>query len=238
MQTQRDHLRVTEPPRAAGPARPYERCAPVYDRIFGAVLQPGRLALAQAVRDLAPATILEVGVGTGLMLAGYPASARVVGLDLSGNMLRRARRRADALPGRHITLHRMDAQHMRLASASFDCVTLPYVLSVTPDPARLVGEVRRVCRPGGTIFILNHFSGSRFWWAMERVLSPFADRVGFRSDFGFDEQVLAHDWTVESVQPVNLVGLSRLVRVRNVARSRPAGAERAAQDHGRPAGIG
>jgi phosphatidylethanolamine/phosphatidyl-N-methylethanolamine N-methyltransferase len=228
----RDELSMTSPPRPAGPALAYERCAPVYDRVFGAILEPGRLALAQAVRDEAPATILEVGVGTGLMLAGYPPQARVVGIDVSENMLRRARQRADALPGRHIVLHTMDAEHMRLADARFGCVTLPYVLSVTPDPARLVGEVRRVCRPGGTIFILNHFSGSRFWWAMERAVSPFADRVGFRSDFGFEEQALAHDWTVESVQSVNLLGLSRLVRVRNVPRSPSSDAGLAPQDNG------
>lgn len=218
METPRDDVRVTPTPRLNGAARPYERYASVYDRIFGAVLEPGRRALAQAVRELAPASVLEVGVGTGLTLSGYPAQTRVVGIDLSESMLRLARQRSVALPDRRIELHRMDAERMRFDSDSFDCVTLPYVLSVTAQPARLVKEVRRVCRPGGTIFILNHFSGSRFWWALERSVRPFADRVGFRSDFSYEAHVLAHDWQVESVQVVNLLKLSKLVRVRNSAR--------------------
>ena len=49
--------------------RAYRRYAPVYDRIFGGVLNPGRRALAEAVTALQPASLLEVGVGTGLMLS-------------------------------------------------------------------------------------------------------------------------------------------------------------------------
>jgi phosphatidylethanolamine/phosphatidyl-N-methylethanolamine N-methyltransferase len=110
----------------------------------------------------------------------------------------------------------MDGESLAFPDNTFDCVTLPYVLSVTPDPARLVAEVRRVCRKGGVIFILNHFTGSRFWWALERMVRPMADRIGFRSDFDFDEQVLKHDWDVQAVKEVNLLGLSKLVTIRNV----------------------
>jgi phosphatidylethanolamine/phosphatidyl-N-methylethanolamine N-methyltransferase len=139
----------------------------------------------------------------------------VIGIDVSRQMLERARWRAAQLPGRDIHLLLMNAEHMEFGDDSFDCVTVPYVLSVTPNPARLVQEVRRVCRAGGTILILNHFSGSRFWWLMERAVRSMADRIGFRSDFSFEEHILAHGWQVESVQPVNLFGLSRLVVLRN-----------------------
>jgi phosphatidylethanolamine/phosphatidyl-N-methylethanolamine N-methyltransferase len=200
--------------------------APLYDLMFGAVLQPGRRALAQAVRGLQPARLLEVGVGTGLALSLYPARTQVVGVDLSPQMLARARRRAAALPGHHIELRLMNAERMDFPDASFDCVTLPYVLSVTPSPARLVAEVRRVCKPGGRILVLNHFSGSRFWWATERALRSVADRVGFRSDFRYEDHVLVHDWEVLSSRPVNLFALSRLVEIRNRAISTPAAAAR------------
>jgi phosphatidylethanolamine/phosphatidyl-N-methylethanolamine N-methyltransferase len=93
---------------------------------------------------------------------------------------------------------------------------MPYVLSVTPNPARLVAEARRVCRKGGTIFVLNHFSGSRFWWLLERAVRPIASRIGFRSDFSFEEQILKYDWEIGEVSSVNLMGLSRLVEIRNV----------------------
>jgi phosphatidylethanolamine/phosphatidyl-N-methylethanolamine N-methyltransferase len=193
--------------------RAYGGMAPLYDLMFGAVLQPGRRALAQKVRELQPARLLEVGVGTGLQLALYPPRTEVVGVDLSPQMLARARRRAAALPERRIDLRLMNAERMDFPDASFDCVALPYVLSVTPSPARLVAEVRRVCKPQGRILVLNHFSGSRFWWATERALRSVADRVGFRSDFRYEDHVLAHDWQVLSVRPVNLFHLSRLVEI-------------------------
>jgi phosphatidylethanolamine/phosphatidyl-N-methylethanolamine N-methyltransferase len=193
----------------------YRRYAPWYDWLFGRILEPGRRALARRVTTLAPERILEVGVGTGLMLARYPREAEVVGVDISAEMIRRAQARATQLPGRRIHLLVLDAETMPFPDGSFDCVTLPYVLSVTPRPEQLVQELRRVCRPGGTIFILNHFSGGRFWWFMERAVRSLADKVGFRSDFRLEDQVLKYDWTVVSVQSVNFMGLSKLVEIRN-----------------------
>jgi phosphatidylethanolamine/phosphatidyl-N-methylethanolamine N-methyltransferase len=211
-----------ESPASAGPTpqavvRAYGRFAPLYDRVFGAVLEPGRRAMTQAACALQPRSVLEVGVGTGLTLAGYPREAKVTGIDLSPAMLARAMQRAAAMPERDITLALMNAERMSFADHSFDCVTVPYVLSVTPDPARLVQEMRRVCKPGGHILIVNHFSGSRFWWLMERAVRRLADRIGFRSDFSYEEHILGHDWQVESVRPVNLFQLSRLVVLRNSA---------------------
>ncbi len=202
-------------PTEAGVVRTYDRFAPLYDRIFGRVLEPGRKLLAEALSALSPASALEVGVGTGLTLAGYPASTRLVGIDFSPDMLGRAQRRAAALAGRDITLHVMNAERMDFPDNSFDCVTLPYVLSVTPNPPRLVHEIRRVCKPDGIIIILNHFSGSGFWWLMERAVRSAAEHVGFRSDFDYEKHILAHDWEVVSAQKVNLFGLSRLVVMRN-----------------------
>lgn len=200
---------------SASVRRAYRIYAPLYDRLFGAVLEPGRRAMAAAVRVLGHGSVLEVGVGTGLTLAHYSAQASVTGIDLSAEMLAIARQRAERLAGRSFDLRQMDAEAMEFADGSFECVTLPYVLSVTPDPERLVAEVRRVCRKGGTILVLNHFSGSRSWWLLERALRSVADRIGFRSDFSLAEQVLRHDWEVRSVRKVNLAGLSTLIEIRN-----------------------
>lgn len=194
----------------------YRFYAPLYDSLFGAVLEPGRRALTDAVCAMRPASILEVGVGTGLTLARYPATSSVVGIDISNEMLDIARERAERdLLGRNIHLTAMNAEAMDFPDACFDCVAIPYVLSVTPHPERLVAEIRRVCRPGGTILILNHFSGSRVWWFLERAVRSLANRIGFRSDFCFDEQILKYDWEIQSVRKVNLFGLSRLVTIRN-----------------------
>lgn len=193
----------------------YRFYAPLYDSLFGAALEPGRRALTDAVCAMLPASILEVGVGTGLTLERYPANASVVGIDISDDMLDIARERAKRLPGRSIHLAAMNAESMDFPDASFDCVAIPYVLSVTPHPERLVAEIRRVCRKDGMILILNHFSGSRLWWFLERAVRPLANRIGFRSDFCFDEQILRYDWQVQTVKRVNLLGLSRLVMIRN-----------------------
>lgn len=195
--------------------RAYRRYAPVYDWLFGAVYEPGRRALGRAVCALAPGNLLEAGVGTGLVLPYYPASAAVTGIDLSEDMIGVARRRKVRLNGRRIDLRTMNAEAMEFPDAAFDCVTLPYVLSVTPDPERLCAEIRRVCRKGGTILILNHFSGSRRWRLVEQALRAAAQSIGFRADLSFEEQILGRDWRVRSVTAVNPGGLSRLVEIEN-----------------------
>jgi phosphatidylethanolamine/phosphatidyl-N-methylethanolamine N-methyltransferase len=116
---------------------------------------------------------------------------------------------------RNIRLVAMNAEAMDFPDGSFDCIAIPYVLSVTPEPQKLIAEIRRVCRKGGTILILNHFSGSPFWWLLEHAVKSLADHIGFRSDFCFDEQILKHDWEIQSVRKVNFFGLSTLVVIRN-----------------------
>lgn len=194
----------------------YRRYAPIYDLLFGAVLGPGRKRMARIVNQLNPEKLLEVGVGTGLALSLYPRATQITGIDLSPEMLKRAESQVKKMPEKMVSLHIMNAEELGFADDSFDCVTAPYVLSVTPNPDRLVAELRRVCKPGGHIVIVNHFSGNSFWWLLERVVKPLADRIGFRSDFDYSRHILSHDWKVERVEVVNLFGLSRLIVIRNV----------------------
>jgi len=194
----------------------YRRYAPVYDLLFGAVLGPGRLAMRQLVARLAPERILEVGVGTGLALSHYPVQAKISGIDVSEEMLAVARQRLSPADAQRIELRTMDAEVMEFADGAFDCVTLPYVLSVTPNPERLVAEVRRVCRPGGHIVIVNHFSGQQPWRLLESLFRPLGGWLGFRTEFSLEHHVLRHDWDVVSVEPTNLLALSRIIHIRNV----------------------
>ena len=193
----------------------YGRYAPIYDLVFGAVLEPGRRKLADEVGRLVPATLLEIGVGTGLVLERYPEATAITGIDISPAMLEHAQQVVARLPGRSIDLHEMDAEYLAFADNSFDVVTVPYVLSVTPDPARLASELRRVCKPSGHILIVNHFSGQRGWRTLERLVRSVADRIGFRSEFDFDRHIPHPDWTIVRVEAVNLFSLSRLVVLRN-----------------------
>jgi phosphatidylethanolamine/phosphatidyl-N-methylethanolamine N-methyltransferase len=109
----------------------------------------------------------------------------------------------------------MDAENMSFPNDSFDCVVLPYVLSVTPSPEKLINEVRRVCKPGAHIIIVNHFSGSGFWWFLEKTVKNIAERIGFRSEFSYEQNILVYDWNIIKVQSVNLFGLSKLIVIQN-----------------------
>src|SRR5882762_6171831 len=71
----------------------YRRYAAVYDAVFGPVLQPGRKAVVQALRLRPGERVLEVGVGTGLSLQLYPRDVAITGIDVSREMLEKARRR-------------------------------------------------------------------------------------------------------------------------------------------------
>lgn len=196
----------------------YRFYAPIYDFLFGRVLEDGRRKMCRLVREIRPHELLEVGVGTGLTLGRYPPETNITGVDLSQEMLDKADGRV--LPERtgRLALLPMDAEALEFPDDSFDCVVVPYVLSVTPDPQRLVAEVRRVCKPEGHILIVNHFSGSGFWLFFEWLSSRLAARIGFRSTFHYADHIEQHDWQVLSVQAANLLGLSKVVHIRNAKR--------------------
>ena len=72
-----------------------------------------------------------------------------------------------------VSLRQMDAGRLRFPDASFDRVLAPYVISVVPEPRRVMHEIARVCRPGGTVVVVNHFlSPSTILGAAERTLTP------------------------------------------------------------------
>src|SRR5207302_626920 len=127
----------------------------------------------------------EVGVGTGLSLPYFRPDSQVTGIDISAEMLEKARRRVGKQQLKHVdALHVMDAEHLDFEDNSFDAVLALYVASVVPSPARFAAEMRRVCIPGGTIVLVNHFT-SENWAArfMEKRLAHLARHIGFHADF-------------------------------------------------------
>jgi phosphatidylethanolamine/phosphatidyl-N-methylethanolamine N-methyltransferase len=182
----------------------YRRYANVYDAVFGPVLQPGRKAVVDALGCKPGERVLEVGVGTGLSLPMYPPSVRITGIDLSSEMLERARARvARRRLGNVEGLLEMDAEKMDFADASFDKVVAMYVVSVTDRPAQLLHELQRVCRPGGDIFIVNHVrSDNPLVGAVEKSLARFANQLGFHPDFEL-KSLVNGSYRVEHVSSIN-----------------------------------
>jgi phosphatidylethanolamine/phosphatidyl-N-methylethanolamine N-methyltransferase len=169
----------------------YRRYAAVYDAVFGPVLQPGRKAVVQALKLRPGERVLEVGVGTGLSLPLYPRDVKITGIDVSREMLEKARRRVARRRLANIeALLEMDAERMSFADASFDKVVAMYVVPVVENPVRLLEELHRVCRPDGEIFLVNHVrSDNRFIAAFENGLARFSDKIGFRPDFQLRDMV-------------------------------------------------
>lgn len=190
----------------------YRRYAGIYDALFGPVLQPGRRAVLDALKFRPGDRILEVGVGTGLSLPLYPQNVRITGVDVSREMLDKARSRVARRKLEHVeALLEMDAEAMAFPDASFDKVVAMYVVSVVARPARLLEELHRVCRPDGEIFIVNHFhSDNRFLGALEKALAGFSSQLGFRPDFELRE---IPDYHNGDVSRVNFFW--KIVRLRN-----------------------
>jgi len=195
----------------------YRRYARFYDVCFGAVFQPGRRAIVDTMDCGCGERILEVGVGTGLSLPLYPQDVNVVGIDISRHMLAQARVRVarDRLAN-VAELVVMDAENMAFEDDSFDKVVAMYVASVVPDPGRLVDEMRRVCKPGGQIYVVNHFhSRNPMLRGVERTLAPLSRQLGFRPDFSLDRFLGQTGLDPMNIRPVNLFDFSTLVEAVN-----------------------
>jgi phosphatidylethanolamine/phosphatidyl-N-methylethanolamine N-methyltransferase len=166
--------------------RAYDRWAPIYDLVFGAVFRQGRTAAIAAANRLG-GRVLEVGVGTGISLPGYSSGVRVFGIDISAAMLGEAKKRVDKLRLKNVDgLAVMDAANLEFPDGSFDVVMVQYVLSAVSNPEATMDEFARVLKPGGEIVLLSRVSAeSGVRRVIEQGVAPLAHRLGWRTDFGW-----------------------------------------------------
>jgi ubiquinone/menaquinone biosynthesis C-methylase UbiE len=99
--------------------------------------------------------VLEIGVGTGLNLPHYGAVEELVGVEPDPYMLRRARRRAEAVPF-PVAFEPVGAESMPFPDTSFDTVVVTFTLCTIPDPEAALSEIHRVLRPGGEMLFAEH----------------------------------------------------------------------------------
>ena len=183
----------------------YDKLAKGYDWFFGPTLHAGRLTAIQRMGIQAGDRILEVGVGTGINLGLYPKDCEVTGIDFSELMLEKARERMKRKGIKNARLLQMDAADLKFADNAFDIVYAPYVISVVPDPVKVAREMRRVCRPGGRLIILNHFlSPNPIMSRIERMISPMTIHIGFKADLDLPAFLAQSDLEPVSIEKVNI----------------------------------
>lgn len=201
--------------------RVYSNYAAVYDHIFGKIFHESRESAVRRLNPVPGERILEVGVGTGLSLPLYPSNCKVVGIDLSSDMLAKAHQRIRAHRLGNVELIRMDAGQMKFADDSFDTVMAAYVVTAVPDHRKVVTEMIRVCREGGRIIMLNHFSnGNKLIAAVEKVISPLCKHIGFRTDLSLNNVLEGTSLVVarkERVNPLRFWHLVECVNTKNGA---------------------
>lgn len=164
--------------------RTYDRIARLYD-LLDLPFEHGRYKpLRRALFDRVEGDLLDAGVGTGRNFPFYPSGTSVVGIDLSPAMLKRARKRKDAL-GTAVDLREMNVMEMEFEDDSFDVVVSTFLFCVLDNEHQIpaLRELSRVCRPGGKIHILEYaFSENPFRRFIMKMWAPWV-RFAYGAEF-------------------------------------------------------
>ena len=191
----------------------YSRFAPLYDAVWPTLMAK---RLSEAIRSAeidGGCRVLEVGVGTGAALRYYPKECDVVGVDLSESMLAEARQHIAENRWSHIDVQTMNAEDLEFEDNQFDVVTSFHTISVVSDPRAMMSEMVRVCRPGGTILVVNHFRSPNPLIAgvVDRATN-FTRRLGWRTDLDIESVIKDLPLAVESRHKTNPFSLFTILR--------------------------
>ncbi|HEX6241781.1 MAG TPA: class I SAM-dependent methyltransferase [Polyangiales bacterium] len=159
-------------------------------------LRPERRRLASDLHG----TVLEVGFGSGLNLPFMPtAVTRVLAVEPSEGARRLAAKRVDEATCK-VEFAGLDAQRVQLDDAVADCALSTFTLCTIPDAERALAEVKRILKPGGRLYVIEHGAapdaGVARWQArlngfqrtiaggcnLNRDIRALLERAGFRAD--------------------------------------------------------
>ena len=185
----------------------YKRVSGFYDYTFGQIFRPGQKKLVSMMECTPTDKVLEIGIGTGTSYKYYPMETEVTGIDISPDMLEKAKKniRKNNLQNKNVIM--MNGEQLKFEDNTFDKVVGMYVISVTQNPNLLIKEMKRVCKPNGDIYLVNHFSfdtDSRFMKILEKGLMPVSKYLGWRPYFPFSEFNAYAKLNVQSISKVNI----------------------------------
>jgi len=185
----------------------YKRVSSFYDYTFGQVFRPGQKKLVSMMNCSENDKVLEIGIGTGTSFKYYPSETSVTGIDISPDMLEKAKKNIKNLNLSKKNVLMMNGEQLTFEDDSFDKVVGMYVVSVTQNPELLIKEMKRVCKPNGDIYLVNHFSfdtDSKIMKLIEKGLMPVSKYLGWRPYFPFSEFNSYAKLNVQSISKVNL----------------------------------
>jgi len=194
----------------------YSRYAGWYDYFFGLVLRHGQRRAVRVMNIRNGERVLEVGIGTGMSLRYYPRDTHVTGIDVCPGMLARAEQRRQKMSMENVRLYHMDAAEMDFESGAFDKVVAAHVISVVPDPPGVLHEMKRVCRDGGEIVLVNHFESNGASRArVQNAIAPICRRLGWRSALNLNDLLERVGLRANHAEGVNMLRMWRLVKCVN-----------------------
>jgi len=186
----------------------YSEFAPLYDRVFGKIFYSRLERVIEDSRIPRGAKVLEVGAGTGTSFPAYPTHCQVTGIDLAPDMLTRARQKIAENGWTHIKVLEMNALALNFPDNSFDFVMAFHVVTVVPDPVAMINESQRVCKPGGKIVIVNHFTSDvPVLGSVTRSLDPLTRWLGWRTDLKLKAFIETTNLTVERIYKISKASL-------------------------------
>lgn len=144
-------------------------------------LSPQKHKLFEEINNYSSGDLLEVGIGTGSHLHLYKKHV-ITGIDISDKMLKIARNQKNT----NIKLLKMNGENLHFQDESFNYVVLSHIITVTPNPEKLLTEAYRILKPDGKIIVLNHFTPKNWLRYFDRAFNPISKFFHFKSLFYTD----------------------------------------------------
>mgnify|MGYP001157228389 FL=1 len=196
----------------------YKRVSRFYDMTFGQVFRPGQKTVISKMDCQPSDSILEIGIGTGLSFKYYPDETKVIGIDISPDMLKRAKEKIKERKSNGKYISEMNGEQLSFADNSFDKVAAMYVISVTQNPQKLLQEMKRVCKPDGDIYIVNHFSSKNDGFlikVLEKALMPISKVLGWKPYFPISEFEKYAGLDIKEISKVNIFNYWNIIHAEN-----------------------